>query len=243
MQTTVEPLALRTAATVLGRVLALAMAALLVFRRPRPIHATGLVLTGRVRWRPPGPTVSGVRWIDSRGAGGTDAVEARISRGGGFPAALPDLIGLAVRFGTDEGDADLLVSGTGSRFPWRFLLQPRWTTARQTMSTVMPYRGTAGPVVLAARTRRPRRMSASFERIAGELRADPWIVDLAFSGVRGRWHRFAELELQPGGGPLDTDRVRFDPMLHPLPGADIYPWTRLLREPSYLRARRGKPRG
>jgi hypothetical protein len=231
-----------TAAAALGgRALALLMRAILLVRRPRPIHSTGLLLTGWVRWLPHTAARSGVSSIDARVAGAEQPVTARFSRGAGLPAALPDVLGLAVRLPGDLGPADLLLSTTGLGPVGRFTLRPRWTPTRSRFSTLMPYRGADGPVLLAARTRTPERLPARTEALRDALAEEPWVLELLFATPRGRWHRFATLELAAAPGELDDGDLRFDPILDPLPGAETYAWTRVLREPSYARARIGRP--
>src|SRR3954447_17222145 len=83
-----------------GRALAGAMGVLLRMRGPRPIHTTGVLLEGRIAWRPPSAVRSGIGWIDDRGPGTPPRVTARFSRGASLPAALPDVLGLAVRLTT-----------------------------------------------------------------------------------------------------------------------------------------------
>ncbi len=51
----------------LGRALAGVMGVLLQVRGPRPIHTTGVLLEGRVTWRPEAAARSGIAWIDERG--------------------------------------------------------------------------------------------------------------------------------------------------------------------------------
>lgn len=222
-----------------GRVLAGVMGALLKVRGPRPIHTTGVALQGRITWRPPSAVPSGIEWIDDRGAGSPPQVAARYSRGASLPAALPDVLGLAVRVGTAHGPADLLLSTTGYGVPGRFLLVPRRRADGAWFSTLMPYRGTLGPVLVAARSRTPVRLPAHMEDLRAALEREPWRLELLFAGPRGRWHRFAELELTPAPGPIDRPTPRFDAVRNPLPGAGTYRWTRRLREPAYARARRG----
>ena len=219
--------------------LAALMGALLTIRGPRPIHTTGVLLTGRIRWRPHSPVQSGIAWIDDRGPGTPPGVTARFSRGASLPAALPDVLGLALRVTTPDGPADLLLSTTGFRVPGRFALAPRRAPSGAWFSSLMPYRGTRGPVQVAARSRSPRSLPARMEDLHGRLTGEPWRLELLFATPTGRWHRFADLELTAVEGRIDAPAPRFDAVRHPLPGAGTYGWTRRLREPAYARARRG----
>jgi hypothetical protein len=226
-------------AAALGRVLSAGIAGIGTIRGPRPIHTTGLLLTGRLRWHTRTATRSGIAWIDDRPPGDA-AVTARLSRGAALPAFLPDIIGLAVRVGPED-EGDLLLSSTGIGVPGRFVLHPRWTPTRAMLSTLMPYRGQAGPILIAARAKSPA-LPARPEAIRTVLNREPWLLDLMFATPRGLWHRFAELELSPSPGPIDGPAPRFDPVLRPPRGAGTYEWTRALREPSYAAAR-AKGRG
>ncbi len=215
------------------------MGVLLRVRGPRPIHTTGVLLTGRIRWRPASPARSGIACIDDRGPGTPPAVTARFSRGASLPAVLPDVLGLAVRVTTPDGPADLLLSTTGFRVPGRFLLAPRRTPGRAWFTSLMPYRGSHGPVQVAARSRTPLALPARMEDLHDLLTGEPWRLELLFATPTGRWHRFADLELTAVEGRIDAPTPRFDAVRHPLPGAGTYGWTRRLREPAYARARRG----
>jgi hypothetical protein len=223
-----------------GRALAAVIGAIGLVRGPRPIHTTGLLMAGRLRWYGLTRARSGIAWIDDRPTGDV-VVSARLSRGAALPAVLPDVLGLAVRVGADGNDGDLLLSSTGIGVPGRFLLAPRWTPAGALLSTLMPYRGANGPVLLAARSTSPSTMPARMEAIRAALSTSPWTLDLMFATPAGLWHRFGELELTPTPGPIDGATPRFDPVLRPPRGAGTYPWTRALREPGYSVARDGRP--
>lgn len=223
------------AAVLLGRLLETSIGAIGRVRGPRPIHTTGLLLTGRLDWHRRTAARSGIAWIDERQQGVTSVV-ARLSRGAALPAVLPDVIGLAVRAGTIGADVDLLLSSTGIGVPGRFLLHPRWTPTRAFLSTLMPYRGASGPVLIGARSVTPA-MPARMEAVRDALTREPWRLELVFATPRGLWHRFAELELVPAPGQVDGPTPRFDPVLRAPHGAGTYGWTRALREPAYATAR------
>ena len=223
----------------LGRALAGVMGVLLQVRGPRPIHTTGVLLEGRVTWRPEAAARSGIAWIDERGPDTPPTVVARFSRGASLPAALPDVLGLALRFRSRRGPVDLLLSTTGFRVPGRFVLAPRRAAGGAWFSTLMPYRGSDGPVQVAARSRTPADLPAHLEDLRTALDTEPWVLELLFATPTGRWHRFADVELRPAPGPIDRPEPRFDAVRNPPPGAGTYGWTRRLREPAYARARLG----
>ena len=116
-------------------------------RPDRPIHPAGVALTGTIE-RSPGTTGSGIRWIDSPGS---EAVTARLSRSIGTPPEWPDILGLAIRITTETGHADLLLASTGMSRAGRWFLTPHRTASTSAFTSLMPYKGTNGPVLLAAR--------------------------------------------------------------------------------------------
>ncbi|NKX51298.1 SRPBCC family protein, partial [Arthrobacter deserti] len=131
-----------------GRGLAQVFRALKTVRPVRPIHPHGVGLAGTLE-RHQCPVPSGIAWI---GTPGTDAVQARLSRSAGLPPVFPDILGLALRVPAGSGHFDVLLSSTGMSRPGRFLLTARKTASAAAFTTVMPYRGAQGPVLLAART-------------------------------------------------------------------------------------------
>ncbi len=214
-----------------GRMLRVVFRAVLFVRRPRPIHPHGVALEGTVTWLA-GAVPAGIDWIDRPPPGGSQPVNARLSRSAGLPAPLPDVIGLAFRVTTSDGPADVELASTGFGFPSRFWLAPQRSPSKARLTTLLPYRGTHGPVLLAARTITPGNLPSRLSRIGDELAAASWTLQLYHATATGRWHPFATLDLAAGERPADTE-LRFDAARHPLPGAGIYRWTLLLRDPSY----------
>jgi hypothetical protein len=227
-----------------GRLFAAAFAGVKLFRPHRPIHPKGVLFTGMLEKT--GEGTSGIAWLDEPG---TAPVTARLSRSLGFPAACPDIIGLALRVQTGRvqtgsGEADILLASTGWNVPARFALLMHRTPGRARLTFLMPYRGNRGPVLLGART------TGADPGSPGTVAAGAdWTLDLFHTRPTGQWTRFGALHLtsagsrvpassvSPGGQAADTD-LRFDPLLNVLPGADIYGWTWRLREHSYRLARR-----
>lgn len=116
---------------------------------------------------------------------------ARVSRGIGLPAPLPDVDGLALRLpglGVDGAPLDLLINSA-----WRFVFAPSVLTS--TWSAVLPYRtGTGRLVMLGARP-----MPGGFRLLA----ATPL----------GAWRPWGAMTL---GLPLDGEGLCFAPTI----GAD-----------------------
>ena len=220
-------------AHVAGLVLRAATAAVLRVRRPRPIHAHGLVLEGDIRWLSP-RVRSGIAWID-RDAPSREPVVGRVSRSVGLPPRLPDVIGLALRVPAETGPADLELATTGRGSFGRLLLLPRLTASGARFGTLLPYRSGAGPVQVSARSDPRRRLPAALPDLQAEVAAEPWVLQLSFAIGAGPWHPFAVVTLGARGN-RDDGALRFDAVRHPLPGAGTYEWVRRLRQPSYRRA-------
>ncbi|WP_425840024.1 hypothetical protein [Microbacterium sp. PA5] len=212
-----------------GLVLRALFAALAAVRRPRPIHPRGVALVGTATWI--GASQSGIRWVDDPPPS-PQQVTARVSRSAGFPAPLPDVIGLALRFRTDEVPADLELASTGAGVPGRFALLLHGSPSRAHLGTLLPYTGDRGPVLLAARTVTPTDLPTALPALGARLRQEPWRLRLFVATPRGAWHPFADLELRSAGLPSDT-ADRFDAGRRLLPGARMPPWVRALRQPSY----------
>lgn len=208
-----------------GRAFAALFRAIKVVRPDRPIHPHGIGLVGELTRSGFTDGASGLDWLDSPGA---DPVEARFSRSAGLPPSLPDILGLALRIGAPDKAADALFASTGWRFPARFLLLPKFEADSATLTTLMPYRGRKGPVLLGLRTQQP-------------LSAGHWVLGLYFAAPAGAWVKAGELRLRAAPEPTDTP-MRFNPLKQPLPDAGTYPWTRRLRERSYRAAQRPAPK-
>jgi hypothetical protein len=218
-----------------GELLAGVFAAIALLRPDRPIHPHGVALTGTLE-RTGTAVPSGVDWIDSPGR---DAAEARVSRSVGLPHALPDIIGLAVRLGGGE-HGDLFLASTGFGVPSRYLLRLLLRADRTRYSTILPYRGSRGPVLVGARTLSAPPLPALPQALAAAIADRDWVLGLYHARPLGRWHRFGTLTLRFAGEGerIDTER-RLDPVLHAPPGARHYSWIARIREPAYRVARRG----
>jgi hypothetical protein len=221
----VAPAATETA----GRALAGMFRVLKAARPDRPIHPKGIGLAGELTRKGNSGEPSGLDWLD---VPGTDSVVARFSRSAGLPQRLPDVLGLALRVTrNDGGPADVLFASTGWGLPGRFLLQPRLDASSATLTTLMPYRGRTGPVLLGLRTG---------NLPAGSLSSGDWLLGLYWAKPSGPWRQCGELRLRSAPAPSDTP-LRFNPLENRPPGAQAYEWTRRLRERSYRSAQRPAP--
>jgi hypothetical protein len=221
-----------------GDALGLVFRILKTVRPERPIHPRGVSLRGvvetgdRPETEPDSSEGSGIGWVDNPGR---YSVLARFSRSLGLPAPFPDILGLALRLPDGRRSADLLFATTGLSVPGRFLLLPHRTLSRAAFTTLMPYRGAHGPVLLALNTVRipDAARSATTERqLERSLSGGEWVLALSFAKPGGPWRRFGTVTLEAEPGPRDTES-RFDPIRNVIPGAETYAWTRRLRERAY----------
>lgn len=204
------------AASAAGTALAGASRALAWLRPSRkPLHPKGEIVTGRLV-RTGGGAESGVPWLDSVGE---DDVVIRFSRAIGLPHAVPDIHGIAIRVPAEDGFGDLLLASTGLGKLTRFVLTASHDVAGRPLTTLLPYQGPHGPILIGAQ---------AVEGLAPSF-------DLLWSRGTGPWFPFARLAVSevPGTDPA----ISFDPVRNPLPGLAFYPWVRRLREPAYRAAR------
>lgn len=214
-----------------GAVLGLLAEAVGRLRRARPLHPDGVVLRGRLRRH--GWASSGVAWLDQPG---DDEVLVRLSRAGGLPSELPDVQGLAVR----HPDCDLLLASTGTAPVARHVLAPHRRVRGASFTSLLPFRGPHGPVLLAALPERRRTTCAEGTPLALPPAGAPARLRLSWATPSGQWQCFGSLEIEDvvaGGADVP---VRLDPLRVP-PGLRTYGWVAALRSPAYRRARRAVP--
>jgi hypothetical protein len=210
--------AARTASSAGGQILRAVTG--LVAARPaaKPLHPDGALVRGTLQRT--GGGRSGADWLDGTG---DDEVLVRQSRAVGLPAPAPDIFGLALRVPTGGGGyGDLLFASTGLGRLTRFTLTAARSPYRRPLTTLLPYRTSAGPVLLSAVFR------------------DETTVGLSWAVGAGAWHPFAELRLRDEPVGEADGPVSFDPVRNTLPGLVTYDWVRRLREPAYLTARRSR---
>lgn len=199
-------------------------------RHAKPLHPVGVVLDGRLRRH---GASSGAAWVDTPG---DDAVLVRISRGGGLPPWLPDVNGLALRVPDGDRLADVLLATTGSAPGLRHMLALHLDVVGGTFTSLLPYRGAHGPLLLAARSVGHSPVRAEPTTIAEALELEPLRVRLAWAALTGPWRVFGDLEVTgPAEDRLDPP-VHFDPLTPPA-GLGTYPWSAALRAAAYARAR------
>jgi hypothetical protein len=214
-----------------GRLVGAPLGALARWRGGKPMHPRGAVFDA-VLDRHGGPDW-GVPWL---AATARDAAIARLSRGAGLPAPLPDLLGLAIRLTGGEA-VDLLLTTTGRGALTRLVPVFRRDTATF-YSSIMGYRSDVGTIRFAA-VAQAHDVPSDPQPLARDVdRADLWFTVLAARGL-GRWQPFGCLTLTRPVPSLDPD-VRFDTVQHPPPGLFADGPMARFRAPAYARARAGR---
>lgn len=206
-----------------GAVLAGAVRVLSALRpSAKPLHPRGEVRSAVLRrFGTPPDDATGVPWLDEPGE---DRVLVRRSNAVGLPTGWPDVRGLALRLEM-PGGGDLLLATTGTGRWTRFLLRPARDAHSAPLTSLLPYRGPKGALLLAA------------DPFDGEKYC------LRHARPGGTWTTFGELEV---GREQHDSNPSFDPVTRPLPGLRFPSWVARLREPSYRAARRSRsttPRG
>lgn len=198
-------------------------------RRAKPLHPVGVVVPATLSLTG-SSDAPGAREL---GAPRDERATVRLSRSAGLPEGWPDVYGLAVRWTTGTRDQDLLLSSSGLGRYARHLLTVRRSPLAAPFSTLMPFRGDDGPVVVAAIAHPSDRWFTRRELTApGSL-----TFELLSSRPGGAWHHLGMLTTEAVPAPRD-EPVRFDPVAHCPAGLRTYLWASLLRRPSYAAARR-----
>lgn len=194
-----------------GVVLGGAAAALGALRGAKPIHPRGAVVKASINLHSRPPELGMALGVPGR----REAV-VRFSRAIGLPESLPDIQGLALRVHDEAGPIDVLLASTG-RGSWsRWLLTLRRRPQDGAFTSLMPYRGPRGPVLLGA-----------------EPSQDPRIFVLEWATPRGPWRTFATLECERPPADAADAAIRFRPLANAPRGLGTYEWTAQLRRYGY----------
>lgn len=187
-------------------------------RSAKAVHPVGGVVDAEVVRHGLSPA-TGVAWIDGPGV---DRAVVRFSRGAGLPAPLPDVLGIAVRVSSPDGDPwDLLLASSADRWPGRRYPVPSRHWRRPTCSSISAFRTARGPLLVGARWREGRFV-------------------LAVAEPHGRWRPFAELRLLADPATAPERVITYDPVLHPVPGLELPVGWQHLREAAYAGSRAGR---
>ena len=215
-------------AAVAGQALGVVFGGLARVRGDRPLHPRGATYSALVTVQRSAGL--GVPWLDEPA---DHEASMRVSRAAGLPSWLPDVYGVALRLGRDAGTpVDLLFATTGESAVGRFVLQPRVRLAGSQLTTLLPVRSSAGPLLLRL---------VGDETSATAPASEPSRLVLSWATGRGPWHEVGEVRVGARLSP-DVDAERHDPVVHPLTGTDQYGVVARMREPAYRAARAVRPR-
>jgi hypothetical protein len=211
---------LRPEAGVAGQAAAALFGSLARLRGDRALHPDGVVLAGTF-------TSDGTLFGTHRAR----PALVRLSRGGGLPEALPDVLGCAIRVCHAHGDGrhqDLLLASSLAAPAGRHLLLPGREFGRAFYSSLLPYRVGGGPLLFGARAE--GLAGTTFEELAENVRSACPRVRIVAATPLGPWDEVARVELEkvaPHAG-----HIRFNPWVT---GGEIQPAGLLmrLREPAY----------
>lgn len=211
-----------------GRASGAGLAALARLRRAKPIHPKGVVLSATLTLDA-GDDVPGATEL---GAPRTIPATVRLSRSVGLPRLLPDVHGLAVRWGGPGRTEDLLFSTSGLGRVARFFICPRRTMRSGPYSTLWPLQTPDGPVMFAAvpSRRQPDGGSDVTDLVALEML-------LLSARPGGPWQRLGRLSAVGAHPPSDA-YLRFDPVAGAPRGFELPAWAQRLRAPAYRSAHR-----
>ena len=192
-----------------GAAAAAVMGAASAVRRKRIFHPDGVAFDATLQVTGAG---HGVALLDE--AGRHDCI-VRLSRGVGFPSAVPDFLGLALRVPDAHGPGDhqdLLLVSSGDRPVLRHALVPVRSFDHGRYSSLVPYEVGGRKVVFGARRLsadgpEPLQLDTLRERAAG----DGIRFALELAEPSGDWEPIGVVELGAAWSDEDGDALRFDP--------------------------------
>ncbi|WP_138998237.1 phosphodiesterase [Rhodococcus zopfii] len=163
-------------------------------------------------------------------------VTVRLSRGIGLPAALPDVLGVAVRLHLADGPWDILLATANRRVPVFLSLARTWSSAHYSSITAFRTREHRDPRWVVAEPDAGQPESGAADALAG---SGPLRFSLSLASAGGALTPAGRLvvETLPGDG----ERPAFDPVLHRPAGVDMWPrWIAAARRAAYRGSRAGR---
>lgn len=201
-------------------------------RRRRLFHPAGVLATGLVERV--APADEGLPVPSSE-------VVARISKGAGTPAAMPDAVGLAFRVpAQQQGPWDVLLVSAGSGVVSRALgLRPVVSWPGLTMTTLMPLHYRDAMWWLRARLTTPvEGYGVALGGIADKIDRDQVCFQLDQARGTAEFRPLGRLVLT---GLAQGDDVSFDPTVNTPSGVELRPrWLAELRTRAYRGSRGGR---
>lgn len=193
-------------------------ASLSAARRKRIFHPRGDGFEGDFEVDRPLHRYDGIPLLSERA---THPAVVRLSRAIGFPAPLPDILGLAFR--VETGPQDFLLVSSGRPPGLRHLLLPtRGRFRDSTYSSILPYRVGGDDV-----------------RLVGALPTGPLEFDIALARLDGAWEPFARLRLRAALADEETERLELNPW-NTVPGLKPVGPLNGLRRSSYAGSQQGR---
>lgn len=203
-------------------------------RRAKAFHPRGTVARGVLRLDDPASTLGSVLGVGER------PVEARLSRGIGLPEHLPDILGLALRVPSDAGPVDLLMTSVAPGRLGAFVLlpSPRWTARR--FSTLLPYVGPVGSVVIGAEAVHDHASTAALDEARAAIAGGGLELHVLEHPRHGGWRIVGRVRLDQHATMAPDG---FDPVLNAHPRLRLARGLTTLRAAAYAGSRRGRGRG
>ncbi|MCF8587852.1 hypothetical protein [Gordonia liuliyuniae] len=204
-------------------------------RSGRAVHRRGLTLPGSA-------TVErGVLPI------GSGPVTLRVSKGIGAPGALPDLVGVAVRFApetvlvtSDSGPWDLLMTGPVRRVAGIPIPTPTRGWGRIDVSALTEFRHDEATWRIAGRlTCPPTPPGLDLDSLAAALHTQEATLSVTASRDRGQWTQLATVVF---GGDVVADDIAFDPSITPHSVEPVPGRLTDIRRAAYRGSRHGRDR-
>ncbi|WP_280472135.1 phosphodiesterase [Nocardia cyriacigeorgica] len=202
-------------------------------RHGRVFHPRGVRLSGRFHAEDEYVSLFGQ---------GERAVIARLSKGIGTPAGLPDVLGLAFRvLDRDDHPWDFVLATTGRGGLGRLAITPArgWASARY--GSLLPYRfGESSLTWVYAEPDANQPATAALDALAEHLREHTLGFEITVQGIGTPRRTAGELTLHPAE-PEDYRTDFFDPMLnHPAEVTLAPDLVTKFRERAYIGSRRGR---
>ncbi|OLZ43406.1 hypothetical protein BS329_39480 [Amycolatopsis coloradensis] len=202
---------------------------LAALRRARAVHPRGVVLAGEVVSVSTGslPLQPG-------------PVLARLSKGAGTPGALPDALGLALRFGASSAYWDLLLTTSmGGRRIGRMLPWPLRTWNSDRYCSLMAYRVDDRTLWFGAEVAGLPADRASVADVARSVNVGPLRLRLKVAVAGAPWRPAAEIVLSRINA--EEPAIAFDPVAAQPPGLRLTPsWLVSMRAAAYSGSREGR---
>lgn len=172
---------------------------------------------------------------------GTLVAVVRFSRGAGLPRSLPDIHGVGVRVLDAHGPArhqDVLVSSVVSPGVGRYVLRPGWTVSGPMYSSIVPYRGPSGDLLLGARVAPGERYD--LDRLDDVVEAGRCRVELMAAHPLGPWRSIGTVTVHHERlTEDDEEELQLDPW-NTAEGFMPVGWVNRLRRPAYAASQQGR---